>query len=98
MAMNEINIDREGRNICRNCVDKLRMGGKPEKLKKVGYITFYRTEESKEGEEEVEGTVLGDGDEYVIIVPVLYPRGTVSVLPLGSFCLLVLLLHLLILI
>ena len=55
------------------------MGDKPEKLKNVGHSTLYRTDESYEDEEEVEGGLLGDGVEGVIIVPVLYPSGTVSV-------------------
>ena len=46
--MHEINIDRAERNICRDCVDKLWLGGKPEKLKNVGHITVYRTEELNE--------------------------------------------------
>ena len=48
MAMHEINLDRAERNICLNFVDELWMGGKPNKLKKLGHITIYRTEESEE--------------------------------------------------
>ena len=33
----------------------------------------------------MEGTVLGDRDEEVSIVPVLYPHGTVSISLLGYF-------------
>ena len=39
VAMHDIDIDGAEENICRNFVDKLRMGGKPEKLKKVGHRT-----------------------------------------------------------
>ena len=85
MAMHEINIGGSDQKICHDCVNKLCMGGKPEKLKKVGHRTVYRTDESEKDEEEVEGTVLGDGGEDVIIVPVVYPRGEVSVSSLGSF-------------
>ena len=38
-----------------------------------------------EDKEEVEGTVIGYIGEYVSIVPVVYPRGTVSVSSLGYF-------------
>ena len=44
VAMNGIDIDGEERNICRNFVDKLWMGGKPEKLNKVQHSIVYRTE------------------------------------------------------
>ena len=85
VAMYEINIDGVERKICRDCVDELRMGGKPEELKKVGHSTVYRTDELEEDKEEVEGTVLGYGGEEVSIVPGVYPRGTFSVSSLGSF-------------
>ena len=42
VAMHEINLDRAERKICRNFVEKLWMGVKPEKLKKVGHSTVYR--------------------------------------------------------
>ena len=61
VAMHDIYIDREELDICRDCVDELWMGGKPEKLKKVKHRTVYRMEKSEEDEEEVEGEVLGDG-------------------------------------
>ena len=41
--------------------------------------------------------MLGDGIEDISMLPVVYPRGTVSVSSLGYFCMLVLLLNLLIL-
>ena len=41
--------------------------------------------------------MLGGVYEEVSIVPIVYPRGTVSISPLGSFFLLVLLLKLLVL-
>ena len=43
VAMHEIDIDRADRRIFRDCVDKLWMGGKTEKLKKVQHITVYST-------------------------------------------------------
>ena len=46
--MQEINLDKAERKICRNCVDDIWMGYKPAKLKKVKYNTVYRTEESEE--------------------------------------------------
>ena len=85
MAMHVIDLDGAEQNIFRNCVDELRMGGKPDKLKKVGHSTVYRTYESEEDEEEAEGTVLGDGGQDISIVPVVYSRRTVSVSSLGSF-------------
>ena len=33
----------------------------------------------------MEGTVLGDGGDEVSVMPVVYPRGTVSVSSLGYF-------------
>ena len=77
--MNQIDIDGAELKICRDCVDELWMGGKPDKLKNVQYITVYRTEKSQEDKEEVEGAVIGDGSEDISIVYVLYPRGIVSV-------------------
>ena len=44
VAMHEIDLDGSELEICRDCVDKLWMGGKPEKLKKVQHITVYRTD------------------------------------------------------
>ena len=35
VSMHEIDIDRSGRNIFRDYVDNLQMGGKPDKYKKV---------------------------------------------------------------
>ena len=46
VAMHEINLDGSERKICHNCVEDLWMGGKSEKLKKVGHSTVYRREES----------------------------------------------------
>ena len=43
MAMHEIDLDGAEREICRECVDELWMGGKPEKLKKAQHITVYST-------------------------------------------------------
>ena len=83
--MHEIDIDGAEQKICRGCVDVLCMGSKPNKLKKVQHSTVYRTEESEEDKEEVEGTVLGGGGEDVTIVPIVYPRGMVVVSSLGSF-------------
>ena len=67
--MNYIDFDGAERKICRNCVDKLRGRGKSETLNKVGDITVYRTDESEEDQEEVEGTVLGGGGDEVIVMP-----------------------------
>ena len=61
------------------------MGGKTEKLKKMVNSTVYSTDESEEDEEELKGTVLGDGGKYVSIVPVVYHCRTVGVSSLGSF-------------
>ena len=44
MAMYDNNLDGTERKICRDCVDKLWMGGNPNKLKKVGHNNFYRTD------------------------------------------------------
>ena len=85
MDMHAINIDGAERNICHNCVDEIWMGGKPKKFKKVQHSTVYRTEESEEGKEEVEGILHFDGSDEVNIVPFVYPRGTVSVSSLGYF-------------
>ena len=48
VAMHDINIDGAERKICCDRVDELRMGGKPEKLNKVGQSTVYMTEESED--------------------------------------------------
>ena len=40
MAVQEIELDGAERKICRECVDDLRMGGKPEKLKMVQHSTI----------------------------------------------------------
>ena len=85
VAMHEINIDGAELKICCNCVDKIWMGGKPDKLKKAQHRTVYRKYKLEEDEEEVEGTVIGDGGEDVNIAPVVYPRGTVIVSSLGYF-------------
>ena len=39
MAMNDINIDRAEQKFFRNCVDKIWLVGKSDKLKKVGHST-----------------------------------------------------------
>ena len=49
--MYEIDLDGAERRIFHNCVEKLWMGGKPEKLKKVQHSTMYRTEKLEEDEE-----------------------------------------------
>ena len=85
MAMHEIGLDRAERKNYRDCVDELRMGGKPDKLNNVGHSTVYRTYDSEEDEEEVEVIVLGGGGEYFSIAPVVYPCGMVSVSSLGYF-------------
>ena len=85
VAMHDIDIYGAELNICRDCFDEIWMGGKTEKLKKVQHSTVYRTEGYEEDVEEVEVTMLGGGGEYVSIVPVVYPRGTVSVSSLGYF-------------
>ena len=42
VAMHEIDIYGAEWKICRDCIDKLWVGGKPGKLKKVGHITVSR--------------------------------------------------------
>ena len=49
--MHEIELDGAERKICRECVDDLRIGGNPEKLKMVQHSTVYRIDESEEDEE-----------------------------------------------
>ena len=51
VAMHEIDLDEAELNICRDCVDKIWMGGKPEKLKKVQHSTVYRTKDLEEDKE-----------------------------------------------
>ena len=53
--MHDIDLDGAELKICRNCVDELRMGGKPEKLKKAQHSTGYRTYKLEEDGEEVGG-------------------------------------------
>ena len=77
--MHAIDFYRAEFKICHNCVDELWMGGKPKTLKMVQHSTVYRTDESEEDEEEVEGTVHFDGGDEVNIVYFVYSRGTVSV-------------------
>ena len=45
VAIHEIDLDRAEQSIYHDCVDELWMGGKPEKLNKVGHRTVYRTDE-----------------------------------------------------
>ena len=45
VAMHEIYIDGAERKILCDCVEELRMGGNPEKMKKVGHRTMYGTDE-----------------------------------------------------
>ena len=52
VVLNDIDFDRAERNICRDCVDELRGGGKYYTLKKVGDRNMYRADKSKEDEEE----------------------------------------------
>ena len=85
MDFHEININGAERNIFRDCVEEIRMGGNPEKLKKLEHITVYRREEYEEDEDKVEGKVLGYGGTDVSILPVVYPRGAVSDSSLRSF-------------
>ena len=49
MAMREICLDGAERKICLGFVDDLHMGGKPDKLKKMGHVTVYRRDKSEEG-------------------------------------------------
>ena len=53
MAMHEIELDGSERNICRECIDDLSMGGKFEKSKMMQDSTVYRMDELEEDEEEV---------------------------------------------
>ena len=46
---------------------------------------MYGTDKSEEDEEELEGTVLGGGGDDVSDMPVVYPRGTVSISSLNYF-------------
>ena len=85
VAMHDIDLDGAERKIYLDFVHEIQMGGKPEKLNKVVHSTVYSMDESEEGEEDVEGAVLGGGGEYVSIVPVVYPRGTVSVSSIGFY-------------
>ena len=48
VAMYEIDNDRAEFNICRDCLDEIWMGGKPEKSNKVQHRTVYSTEKSEE--------------------------------------------------
>ena len=49
--IHDINLNGAELNICRDCVDDIWMGGKPDKLKNVQDSTVYSTIESDEGEE-----------------------------------------------
>ena len=48
--MHEINLDGGKQNICYKHVGDIWIGGKPDKLKKVGPRTVYRTDKSEEEE------------------------------------------------
>ena len=48
--MHEIYLDGAERKIFCDCVEELRVGGKPEKLKKVGNITVCRIDKLEEYE------------------------------------------------
>ena len=43
-AIHEIGLDGADREICRDCADDIWSGGNPEKLKKVGQSTVYRSD------------------------------------------------------
>ena len=58
--MHKINLDKAEQKVCHDYFDELWIGGKPEKLKKVVPSIVYRTNKLEEGEEEVEGILLGD--------------------------------------
>ena len=45
VVLNDINFDGEERNICRDCVNEIRGGGKSETSKKVGDSTVYGTDQ-----------------------------------------------------
>ena len=79
VATNEINIDRAERKFCHIFFGNIWMGGKTNKLKKVGHITINKREESEDNKEEVEVTVLEDGGGDISIVTAVYPCGAVSV-------------------
>ena len=49
--MHEIDLDGAEQKICRECIDDLQMGGKPEKPKMVQHSTVYRTDELEEDKE-----------------------------------------------
>ena len=53
VAMHEIKLDGSERNICRECIDDLWMGGNFEKSKMMQDSTVYRMDELVEDEEEV---------------------------------------------
>ena len=46
VAIYDIDLDGAEQNICFNWVAEFQMGGKPEKLKKLGHSTVYRMDES----------------------------------------------------
>ena len=50
VAIHGIEIDRAEQKICSDCVDKIWIGGKPEKFNKMGQSTMYKTEDSEEEE------------------------------------------------
>ena len=85
MVLNDIYFDGGEHNICHNCVDEFRGGGKSETLKKVGDITMYGTDKSEEYEEDVEGKVIGGGCDEVSIMPVVPPRRKIIVSSICSF-------------
>ena len=85
MLLNDINFDGAERKAFRDCVKKLWDQGKSETLMTVGESTVYGTDESEEDEEEVEGKVLGCGSDEISVMPIVYPRGMISVSSLGYF-------------
>ena len=85
VLLNYIYFDGAEQKIFHDCVDELQGWGKSDTLKKVGDNIVYGTEKSEEGEEELEGTVLGRGGDEFSVMPVVYPRGTVIVSSLVFF-------------
>ena len=63
--MQYIELDGAKRNIFCECIDNLRMGGKPKQSKMVQHSTVYRTDELEDDEEKVEGKVDFDGGDEV---------------------------------
>ena len=85
MILYDIYFEGGERKICRNCVDKLGGGGKVREIEEGGRQHCVRYSLIIGGRRRSGGEIIGGGSDEFIIIPVVYPRGTVIVSSIGYF-------------